>query len=156
MRHRFPTCLRDGTWIKPEEVITPRYWRDHCRKPVRFADAAKLLLDLPEAVLLEVGPGQPLTILARQQRGSRTVPIVASMPERAAEAGDSGTMLEALGRLWTAGIQPDWGHVLEPRAQAAHRASHLSVRAQEALDRSANSRGGGQYLRPTPGCAGRD
>ncbi len=100
-----------GTWIKAEEVITPRYWRDHCRKPVRFADAARLLLDLPEAVLLEVGPGQPLTILARQQRGNRAVPIVASMPERAADAGDSGTMLEALGRLWTAGVQPEWKHV---------------------------------------------
>jgi amino acid adenylation domain-containing protein len=100
-----------GTWIKPEEVITPRYWRDHCRKPVRFADAARLLLDLPEAVLLEVGPGQSLTVLARQQRGNRAVPIMASMPERAAEAGDSGTMLEALGRLWTAGVQPEWKRV---------------------------------------------
>jgi len=100
-----------GTWIKPEEVITPRYWHDHCRKPVRFANAAKLLLDLPEAVLLEVGPGQTLTILARQQRGNRSVPIVASMPERIADAGDSGTMLEALGRLWTAGVQPKWERV---------------------------------------------
>ena len=100
-----------GTWIKPEEVMTPRYWRDHCRKPVRFADAAKLLLDLPEAVLLEVGPGQSLTTLAHQQRGNRAVPIMASMPERAAEAGGSGTMLEALGRLWTAGVQPEWKRV---------------------------------------------
>jgi amino acid adenylation domain-containing protein len=100
-----------GTWIKPEEVITPRYWREHCRKPVRFADAAKLLLDQPEAVLLEVGPGQSLTILARQQRGNRAVPIIASMPERAAEAGDSGTMLDALGRLWAAGVQPEWKRV---------------------------------------------
>jgi amino acid adenylation domain-containing protein len=100
-----------GTWIKPEEVITPRYWRDHCRKPVRFADAAKLLLDLPEAVLLEVGPGQSLTILARQQRGNRAVQIVPSMPERIADAGDQGTMIEALGRLWTAGVQAEWKHV---------------------------------------------
>ncbi len=100
-----------GTWIKADEAITPRYWRDHCRKPVRFADAAGLLLDLPEAVLLEVGPGQSLTILARQQRGNRAVPIVASMPERTADAGDAGTMLEALGRLWTAGVQPDWKRV---------------------------------------------
>ena len=66
------------------------------------------MLDLPEAVLLEVGPGQSLTILARQQRGNRSMPIVASMPERTADAGDAGTMLEALGRLWAAGIQPDW------------------------------------------------
>ena len=97
-----------GTWIKPEEAIAPRYWRDHCRKPVRFADAVEVLLALPEAVLLEVGPGQSLTILARQQRSNRSTPIVASMPERAAGATASGTMLDALGRLWAAGIQPDW------------------------------------------------
>jgi amino acid adenylation domain-containing protein len=100
-----------GTWIKPEEAVTPRYWRDHCSKPVRFADTAKLLLDLPEAVLLEVGPGQTLTTLARQQRGNRAVPVIASMPERAAEAGDAGTMLEALGRLWAVGVQPEWKRV---------------------------------------------
>jgi amino acid adenylation domain-containing protein len=100
-----------GTWIKLEEVITPRYWREHCRQPVRFADAVKLLLDMPEAVLLEVGPGQTLTTLARQQRGNLAVPVIASMPERAAEAGDAGTMLEALGRLWSVGVQPEWERV---------------------------------------------
>ncbi|MGA2349516.1 MAG: amino acid adenylation domain-containing protein [Terracidiphilus sp.] len=97
-----------GIWIKPEEATDPCYWRDHCRKPVRFANAAALLLDLPGAVLLEVGPGQTLTTLALQQRGDRTTPVLASMPERATEAMGSGTMLEALGRLWAVGIQPEW------------------------------------------------
>jgi amino acid adenylation domain-containing protein len=100
-----------GTWMKAEDAITPSYWRDHCRKPVRFADAAALLLDMPGAVLLEVGPGQSLTTLAHQQRSNRATPIVASMPERDAEAAASGTMLEALGRLWSAGIQPQWDRV---------------------------------------------
>ena len=97
-----------GTWITPEEATDPGYWRNHCRMPVLFSDAAALLLDLPGAVLLEVGPGQTLTTLAHQQRGKRTTPIVASMPERAAEAMASGSMLEALGRLWTVGVEPDW------------------------------------------------
>ncbi|MGA3070174.1 MAG: amino acid adenylation domain-containing protein [Terracidiphilus sp.] len=97
-----------GAWITPEEATAPRYWRDHCRQAVRFAQCAALLLDLPGAVLLEVGPGQTLTTLAHQQRGNRATPIMASMPERAADALGSETMLEALGRLWAAGVQPDW------------------------------------------------
>ena len=97
-----------GTWITPEEATDPRYWRDHCRKPVRFADAAAVLLDMPAGVLLEVGPGQTLTTLAHQQRGNRDIPIVASMPERGSDEVASGSMLEALGRLWNAGVQPDW------------------------------------------------
>jgi amino acid adenylation domain-containing protein len=100
-----------GTWITAEEATTPGYWRDHCRMPVRFADASALLLDMPGAVLLEVGPGQALTTLAHQQRGNRAIPIVASMPERGAEAVASETMLEALGRLWAAGVQPKWQRV---------------------------------------------
>jgi amino acid adenylation domain-containing protein len=100
-----------GTWITPEEATDPGYWRNHCRMPVLFSNAAALLLDLPGAVLLEVGPGQTLTTLAHQQRGKRTAPIVASMPERAAEAVASGSMLEALGKLWTTGVEPDWRRV---------------------------------------------
>ena len=100
-----------GRWIAQGEATAAGYWRDHCRKPVRFADVAALLLDVPGAVFLEVGPGQSLTTLAHQQRGSRTTPIIASMPERAPENIASGTMLEALGRLWAAGVQPDWKHV---------------------------------------------
>lgn len=97
-----------GKWIKPEEAISPRYWRDHCRETVRFGDVLSLLLDIPGVVLLEVGPGQSLTTLAHQQRGNRSTPIVASMAERSVEALASQTMLEALGRLWAAGVQPDW------------------------------------------------
>ena len=99
------------TWITAEEATDPDYWRRHCRMPVLFADAAALLLDLRGVVLLEVGPGQTLTTLAHQQRGKRSTPIVASMPEREAEAVASGTMLEALGRLWAAGVEPDWQRV---------------------------------------------
>ncbi len=97
-----------GTWITAEQATDPRYWTSHCRKPVRFADAIAVLLDQPEAVLIEVGPGQTLVTLATQQRGTRYVPVVASMPERTADSLASGTMLEAVGQLWTAGVQPDW------------------------------------------------
>lgn len=100
-----------GTWITAEEAVDPRYWRDHCRKPVRFAEAAATLLDMPGAVLLEVGPGQSLTTLALQQRGERSTQVIASMPERLAGDAASGTMLDALGRLWASGIRPDWSHV---------------------------------------------
>jgi amino acid adenylation domain-containing protein len=100
-----------GTWMKAEDALAPSYWRDHCRNPVRFADAAALLLDMPGAMLLEVGPGQTLTTLAHQQRGNRATPIVASMPERSGEGAFSETMQEALGKLWVAGIQPQWERI---------------------------------------------
>jgi amino acid adenylation domain-containing protein len=106
-----------GTWITAEEATSPRYWREHCSKPVRFAAAAAVLLDFANAVLLEVGPGQTLTTLALQQRGSRSVPVIASMPERSSGDLGSATMLDALGRLWAAGVEPEWAQLWngEPR-----------------------------------------
>jgi amino acid adenylation domain-containing protein len=97
-----------GTWITAAQAIDPDYWTTHCRKPVRFADAIALLLDQPEAVLLEVGPGQTLVTLATQQRGTRNIPVVASLPERSHDELTSGSMQEALGQLWIAGLEPDW------------------------------------------------
>lgn len=97
-----------GQWITVEQAIDPKYWREHCRKPVRFSDVLSLLLDEPDAVLLEVGPGQTLTTLAHQQRGTRKAPVVASMPDREAENLGSATMREGLGKLWIAGVEPDW------------------------------------------------
>lgn len=100
-----------GTWITAEEAIDSLYWRAHCSKPVRFADAAAVLLDFSSAALLEVGPGQTLTTLAHQQRGSRAIPVVASMPERDGADLASGSMMDALGRLWAAGVEPEWNEL---------------------------------------------
>ena len=82
-----------------------------------FADAAATLLDFSNAALLEVGPGQTLTTLAHQQRGSRAIPIVASMPERDGADLASGSMMDALGRLWAAGLEPDWNALWNNESQ---------------------------------------
>jgi len=97
-----------GTWVTVEEATDPLYWRAHCSRPVRFADAVSTLLHSPSPALLEVGPGQTLTTLAHQQRGNRAIPIIASMPERDGADLASGSMMDALGRLWAAGVEPEW------------------------------------------------
>ncbi|MDY7095233.1 MAG: SDR family NAD(P)-dependent oxidoreductase [Acidobacteriota bacterium] len=102
---------QSGTWATPEELTDPAYWARHLRQPVRFAEALSTLLEEPDRFLLEVGPGQTLATLARRHgdRGDR--PVAASLPparEEADAAADQRTVLEALGRLWTAGYEMDW------------------------------------------------
>ena len=58
-----------GTWIKPEEATNPAYWARHIRSTVRFSDNLAELFGSPERVLIEAGPGNVLTTLARQQGG---------------------------------------------------------------------------------------
>ena len=102
-----------GTWIKAEEATSPDYWVRHLRQAVRFADGLGELLKEADAVLLEVGPGQTLTTLARQHpaKGAQHVFISSTRHPRESK-NDLDVLLGALGRLWLAGVEPDWEALL--------------------------------------------
>jgi acyl transferase domain-containing protein len=98
-----------GTWIKPEEATDAGYWSRQLRAPVRFAAGVAELLREQGRILLEVGPGQSLSTLVRQQRngsaGRTALPALARPREQESEL--SG-LLETLGQLWAAGVVVDW------------------------------------------------
>ena len=74
---------------------------------MRFADGVAELMKDPSTVLLEVGPGQTLTTLARQHTSKAADQLVlASLP--IAGPQEPRGILESLGRLWMAGVSPDW------------------------------------------------
>ncbi len=100
----YVSCV-SGSWAKAEQTTSPSYWATHLRQPVRFADGIKSLGD--HAILLEVGPGNTLTTLALQNLGSGAIAI-SSLPDASRTMGDMDAVLNALGRLWVAGRQPDW------------------------------------------------
>ena len=56
-----------GTWITTTEATNPTYWARHLCQPVRFAAGMRELWQEPGRILLELGPGQALGSLARQQ-----------------------------------------------------------------------------------------
>src|SRR6185312_8660869 len=98
-----------GDWIKEEEAISPRYWADHLRNAVRFSDGIRTLLKGRITVLLEVGPGQALVTLARQQRDFlEGAKLVASTRHAVASASDVAHILESAGALWSANVAIDW------------------------------------------------
>ena len=70
-----------GTWITAEAAMDPSYWGRQLRRTVRFTDGLEQLYKTQECILLEVGPGQVLSNLARQHpgRGARQV-VLSSLP----------------------------------------------------------------------------
>jgi acyl transferase domain-containing protein len=72
---------------------------------VRFADAASRLLEHPEYVLVEVGPGQTLStlVMQRPERNKAQV-VVPSMPP-VGEGGEARALLHAVGKLWLTGVE---------------------------------------------------
>jgi len=98
-----------GELIRPEEATDPAYWARQMRSPVRFSAGAQRVLEDPDAILLEVGPGESLGKLTRRQGDEvrhRTILASLSPPKR--RRPDHATMLSALGRLWSLNVPVDW------------------------------------------------
>lgn len=98
-----------GTWITAEQATNPRYWARHFREPVQFSAGVKLLRKKANAVLVEVGPGNVLTTLARQHTGfSSEQVVIPSLGDGFTGGNGSVALMNALGAVWMAGAQPDW------------------------------------------------
>ena len=98
-----------GTWIQPSEATDPEYWALHLRQTVRFEQGLETLLGDGPRVLLEVGPGNTLATLAkRHPQRTREHDVLSSLrhPEESVE--DLRFLLDTVGRLWLAGVEPDW------------------------------------------------
>ena len=84
---------RTGTWLTEAEAISPRYWAEQLRSTVRFDAALSVLLDNPNTVFIECGPGRILTTLARQRPEKPTTLTT-----------DSNNNEDPLAPLWVAGV----------------------------------------------------
>ena len=102
-----------GTWITEQQATDPAYWARHLREPVQFSAAIRELLNKSNAALIEVGPGNVLSTLARQHVKSRNGSaqeflIACSLPRDSSGQANATEILNALGSLWLAGAEPDW------------------------------------------------
>jgi acyl transferase domain-containing protein len=98
-----------GTWITGEQARDPFYWGRHVRAGVEFAAGLETVTQDPDVVLVEIGPGQTLSSLARRAvTGSARPLITASLPHAHDRRGDLETVQRTLGQLWMAGVSPDW------------------------------------------------
>lgn len=105
-----------GDWIDPGEAASPDYWARQIRQPVRFGDGLSRLLENPDRVFLEVGPGRTMSTLLRLQPGSTGRLALTTLPGPEAgsgatsgsTAGSTEALADALGRLWLLGYPLDW------------------------------------------------
>ncbi|MFF9204962.1 type I polyketide synthase [Streptomyces sp. NPDC014986] len=93
-----------GTWVTDAQATSVRHWIDHTRNTVRFADGIAALWERTRPVLVEIGPGDTLTKLATGRLADETPVTVTTMRHAKAEASDGFVLAEALGRLWSAGV----------------------------------------------------
>ena len=98
-----------GTWITAAQATDPNYWASHLCHPVRFHQGLCTLLEEPDRVLLEVGPGQGLTSHAVRELARLKQPSTAIATMRWSYSGEAemAVLLRAAGQLWVHGVSID-------------------------------------------------
>jgi amino acid adenylation domain-containing protein len=94
-----------ATWVTAEQAQSPRYWAQHMRQAVRFFDSIKTLWAAQPYLLLELGPRDTATVLARKASSDPTrFKAISTL------TGDDPyrSFLHAIGQLWSEGASLDW------------------------------------------------
>ena len=94
-----------GNFLTDAEATDPAYWAEHLRKTVQFSKALDTIMDLENPALIESGPGNVCTTLVFQHPNKNMATAVASLDKK---EGAYESILKALGKIWLAGLEPDW------------------------------------------------
>ncbi|WP_254112816.1 type I polyketide synthase [Bacillus pumilus] len=95
-----------GTWATSEDVMTASYWTNHLRGTVRFHEGLSQLLTDEVRALIEVGPGNSLTALAKRHENKESHHDVLNMVRHTREqADDHAYFLKRIGELWAGGYE---------------------------------------------------
>ncbi len=98
-----------GTWIKDEDACSAQYWAEQLRKPVRFSNGILEILTDPARILLEVGAGNSLCLLAREHKTDQFEPVTFSSIRHIKQTDtDTAFLLKTLGSLWLSGVTINW------------------------------------------------
>ncbi len=106
-------------WLQNSEATDPMYWANHLRATVKFSDGIKSVWnEHPNYVMLELGPRNTASTLARQQSNDpKSQRAIASLGDSSVNDAEWTNMLAAIGQLWLSGIEIDWSnfYTLEQR-----------------------------------------
>ncbi|MBR7833505.1 SDR family NAD(P)-dependent oxidoreductase [Actinospica durhamensis] len=102
-----------GRQLTDEQATDPQYWAQHLCRPVRFAQSVLTCADRGVDAYVELGPGQVLGSLVRQNlaHADTQVDVLGTLPAPWAAHGDreeAAALLETCGRLWELGTPLDW------------------------------------------------
>lgn len=97
-----------GTWITAQEATNPAYWAKHLRETVQFSAGITELTKQPNVILLEVGPGNTLTTLAKAQEITASATLATLPHPQLENQSDIAFLLNTIGKLWLSGIKIDW------------------------------------------------
>ena len=106
-------CNVTGQLMSADTKLTGKYWADHIRAAVRYADSIDAAEDFGCEVMLELGPQSVLTRMAAanwQQGSDRLI----SCLQR--DEDETTSVKAAIAGLYSQGINPNFEAIYEPRS----------------------------------------
>ncbi|MEP6803550.1 MAG: type I polyketide synthase, partial [Flavobacterium sp.] len=98
-----------GKQILDIDATSPKYWVRHLRETVNFRDGIDFMLQKPNVVFIEIGPGKTLLSLSRQNQQYSSNHIAIDLLRRFNESTDDNEKFTtAIGKIWSNGIKMDW------------------------------------------------
>ncbi len=102
----------NGAWVDAKVATDVDYWATHLRKTVRFVDAMATISGDEARLLVECGPRNVLSQLARQQPAEKDRGrVVASLAEALTEDDEDAAFAQAIAQVWSWGVPIDWSRV---------------------------------------------
>jgi acyl transferase domain-containing protein len=96
-------------------LATPTYWRDHVLVTVRFGAAVEALRQAGIGHFLEIGPQPTLLGLVARIAGDDSGLHASLRPRDGRD--ERAQLADAVGSLWTAGVEIDWRAIDQGRSQ---------------------------------------
>ncbi|TWU45268.1 Phthiocerol synthesis polyketide synthase type I PpsE [Novipirellula aureliae] len=110
-----------GEVLSDDQATDPYYWAAHLLETVRFSDAVTRVTELaqPDAVVVEVGPGQALSGLVRQSASKSPIRLTQPLlphPQQSVTSAEHAWA--SIGRLWQSGVEVDWKSLYRGEARS--------------------------------------
>lgn len=103
------SCV-SGKTLVVEDLREPEYWRNQVRGAVRYADGVRRAAQLGGRIYLECGPHRVLAGMAAEVFGGELDAVFAA--SQRSGVGEGMAFVEALGRMYSVGIELNWRAVL--------------------------------------------
>ncbi len=98
-----------GKLMTDAEATSVEYWSHQIRRCVKFSAAIEAIADESQMVLMECGPAQALSTLARQNPAVKSQhTVLSSLPHPQQETCAGRFAIETAGKLWQAGVDLRW------------------------------------------------
>ncbi len=124
-----------GKWITAEQATSPAYYAEHLRRAVQFESGMRTLATEGGCFMLEVGPGDALSTLARANlEGPQSRFITSSLSHPRQKRSDGLAMRQAAGRLWLAGVSVDAAALYGPGRHRVPLPTYPFERSRYAVD----------------------